>query len=117
MARSASRCAIASKNGCRIPAPAPWASTYNQRAPGGRISRPDTRGPPSPTVIVAGSLETSMELLQRAHEIGLLLEHRAERVVLQLFHARRRVRDRELPDVELGRHLAPREPHRHRRAG
>src|SRR5881409_1366224 len=36
-------------------------------APGGRISRPDTLAPPSPTVIVTGSLETSMELLQRAH--------------------------------------------------
>src|SRR6266576_7109039 len=108
---------MASRKGWRIPAPAPWASTYSRDAPGGRSSRPDTGPSPSPTVIATGSTEAGMELLERAHEIGLPLEYRAERVVLQLLHARRRVHDRELPDIELGRHLAPRERHRHRRAG
>src|SRR2546426_7273636 len=31
------------RNGCRIPAPAPWASTYRSRASGGRSSSADTR--------------------------------------------------------------------------
>src|SRR5207302_11007263 len=73
--------------------------------------------PPAPTLIATGSAEAGMQPLERAHEIGPLLEHRTERVVLQLLHARRRVHDRELPDVEFGRHLAPGERHRHRRAG
>src|SRR2546425_547779 len=57
-----------------------------------------------------------MELLERVDEIGLELEHRAQRVFPQLLHPSRRRLDRELLDVELRRHLAPLERHRHGRA-
>ena len=47
--RAASAPATASMNRCRIPAPAPWASTYSTRASGGRVRIPDTRPIRSPT--------------------------------------------------------------------
>src|SRR2546423_14112902 len=100
MLRSASRWAIASRNGCRIPAPAPCASTYSSRALSGRSNSPDTS--PNRT-----STEAIIELLERVEEIGLELEHRAERVFPQLLHPGRSGLDCELLDVELGRHLAP----------
>src|SRR6266536_5531479 len=115
MLRSASRWAIDSRKGCRIPAPAPCASTYSSRAPPGRSSSPDTSPARSPTTM-RSSTEAAMELLERCDEIGLELEHRAQRVVLQLLHPRRGGLDRELLDVELRGHLAPLERHRHRRA-
>src|SRR3989449_8321044 len=48
-----------------------------------------------------------MELLERLDEIGLELEHRAQRIFPQLLHPSRGRLDRELLDVELRRHLAP----------
>src|SRR5438067_10380350 len=114
MPRSASRCAIASRNACRIPAPAPWASTWSRRATSGRSSSADTLPTPSPTanvssfwleLVTLSSTEAVMELLERLHEIGLQLEHRAQRVFPQLLHSGRGRLDRELLDVELRRHL------------
>src|SRR5258707_767811 len=98
-----------------MPAPAPWASTYASRAPAGRSSRAPTR-PSSPTAR-SSSVDTGVELLQRAHEIRLLIEDGEERVRFELLHACRCSGERELPDVELGRHLAPGERHGYRRAG
>src|SRR2546426_10981355 len=116
MPRSASRCAIASRNGCRIPAPAPCASTYSTRAPSGRSNSPDTSPARSPTAIRT-STEAVMELLERVDEVGLELEHRAQWIFPQLLHPGRGGLDRELLDVELGCHLAPLERHRYGGAG
>src|SRR6266542_171499 len=93
---SASRWARTSRNGCRIPAPAPC----------GWSSSPDT----SPT---RTSAEAIIELLERVDEIGLELEHRTQRIFVQLLHPSRGRLDRELLDVELGCHLAPLQRHRH----
>src|SRR5438034_11011846 len=72
--------------------------------------------PRSPTAIRT-SAEAIIEKLERVDEIGLELEHRAQRIFPQLLHPSRGRLDRELLDVELRRHLAPLERHRHWRAG
>src|SRR5438094_4831055 len=105
-----------SRNGWRMPAPAPCASTYTARAPSGRSSSPDTSPAGSPTVN-RSSTDAVMELLERGDQVRLELEHPPQRVVLALLHQCRRVLDRELPDVELRRHVAPRERHGDRCAG
>src|SRR4029077_10538462 len=109
MLRSASRWAMDSRNACRIPAPAPCARTYSSRALSGRSNNPDT----SPT---RTSAEAIIEPLERVDEVGLELEHRAQWIFPQLLHPGRSGLDRELLDVELGRHLAPFERHRYGRA-
>src|SRR6266851_2384454 len=114
MARSPSRSAMRSRNGWRIPAPAPCASTYSACACSGRASRPDT-GPASSPTAIASSADTGMQLLQRVHEVRFQLEDRSERVVLAALYASGRRLDRELLDVELRGHFAPAERHRHRR--
>src|SRR3989475_5197087 len=63
--------------------------------------------PRSPTAIRT-SAEAIIEQLERVDEIGLELEHRAQRIFPQLLHPSRGRLDRELLDDELRRHLAPR---------
>src|ERR1043166_8927712 len=108
MPRSPSRCAIDSRNGCHIPAPAPCASTYTRRASGGRTTSAETSPIVSSTLkrsSVGGGMllvEAALQPGQRGHQVGLLIEHRRGRFVFGLLHPRGEGGDGDRGDARLG---------------
>src|SRR3989441_521665 len=62
-------------------------------------------------------VETAVQPGERGHQVGLVLEHRPQGVVLQLLHPRRDGPDRERADVQPRGHLAPGEGSGYRGAG
>src|SRR5882762_11342964 len=104
MPRPAKTSAACARKWCRIPAPAPCASTYSWRASCGRTSKPSSVFP-----------KAHIEPLQDVYQIGLGLEHRQNRIVFELPHALQRIGDREVAVVKLGVDLVPFDWHRHRR--
>src|ERR1041385_5503655 len=106
MPRAAKTSVAWARKWCRIPAPAPCASTYNRRASCGRTSKPSS--------VFANEV---VETLEHTHELGLCLEHFDDRVVAELLHPLQRIHDRPVAVVELAVHLVPFDGHRHRRTG
>src|SRR2546425_7780968 len=105
MPRPAKTSAACARKWCRIPAPAPCASTYSRRASCGRTSKPSSVFP-----------KALIESLQHVNQIGLGLEHSDDRIVAQLLHALQRIGDREVAVVQFAVHLVPFDRHRDRRA-
>src|SRR2546426_11249885 len=85
MPRPAKTSAACARKWCRIPAPAPCASTYSRRASCGRTSKPSSVFP-----------KALIEPLQYVHQIGLGLEHSHDRIVAEFLHALQRIGDREV---------------------
>src|SRR4029077_20739480 len=104
MPRPAKASAACARKWCRIPAPAPCASTYSRRASCGRTS--------SASSVFANEL---VKTLENAHELGLCLEHFDDRIVAKLLHPLQSIRDRPVAVVELAVHLVPLDRHRYRR--
>src|SRR5882724_7589168 len=104
MPRAAKTSAACARKWCRIPAPAPCASTYSSRASCGRTS--------SASSVFAKEL---VEAFENAHELGLQLEDFDDGIVAQLLHPLQCVGDREIAVVELAVDLVPFDRHRHRR--
>src|SRR5882757_1787959 len=106
MPRPAKTSAACARKWCRIPAPAPCASTYSRRASCGRTS--------SASSVFANEL---VEPLEHAHELGLALEHFDDRIVTKLLHPLQRIHDRPVAVVKLAVDLIPLDRHRHRCTG
>src|SRR6267378_6472671 len=101
MPRPAKTSAACARKWCRIPPPAPCASTYNRRASCGRTSKPSS--------VFA---KAHIEPLQHVNQIGFGLEDRQNRIVSHLLHPLQRVADREIAVVKPGVHLVPSDRHR-----
>src|SRR5437016_2221061 len=126
--RLASSADIRSRNGCRMPAPAPWAITYSHRARGGSTRIAETRAMLRPMVNVSSrstagpgagrcyGVKAVLEALQRAGKIGPRVEYVAQRVGLEPLQAGQGGANGELLDIELGADFSPRQRHGDRRA-
>src|SRR5882672_4614327 len=106
MPRPAKTSAACARKWCRIPAPAPCASTYSSRASCGRTS--------SASSVFAKEL---VEAFENAHELGLRFEHFNDRIVAKLLHPLQRIPDRPVAVAQLRVHLVPLDRHRDGRAG
>src|SRR6266478_1735990 len=106
MPRAAKTSAACARKWCRIPAPAPCASTYSRRASCGRTS--------SASSVFANEL---VDPLENAHELGFGLEHFDDRIVTKLLHPLQRIHDRPVAVAQLRVHLVPLDRHRDGRAG
>src|SRR5260370_39267272 len=101
MPRAAKTSAACARKWCRMPAPAPCASTYSSRASCGRTNMPSS--------VFAKAL---VEAFKDAHELGLHVEDSDDRIGAELLHALQRVDDREVAVVQLGIDLIPFDRHR-----
>src|SRR6185295_3529444 len=106
MPRAAKTSAACARKWCRIPAPAPCASTYSRRASCGRTS--------SASSVFANEF---VEAFQDAHELGFGFEHFDHRIVAKLLHPLQRIHNRPVAVVELAIDLVPFDWHRDRRTG
>src|SRR6267378_3731584 len=101
MPRAAKTSAACARKWCRMPAPAPCASTYSSRASCGRTSIPSS--------VFAKAL---VEACEDAHELGLYVEDFDDRIVAELLHALQCVDNREVAVVQLAIDLIPFDRHR-----
>src|SRR5687768_6467654 len=89
---------------CRIPAPAPCASTYSQRAPAGTCSRPGSSSCSDGMVSVSNSIRVAslvcVQRLERAEQIRHGGQNGPNGILTQPLHATQRGSYGEAPDVE-----------------
>src|SRR6266576_6626658 len=100
MPRAAKTSAACARKWCRMPAPAPCASTYSRRASCGRTSMPSS--------VFAKAI---VQAFEDAHELGFHLEDFDAGIGAELLHALQRVDDREVAVVKLPAHLIPFDRH------
>src|SRR2546426_2856419 len=81
----ASRCETVSRNGCRIPAPAPCASTYRRRASAGRTRSAETSPVVSPTLTDRKSTRLNSSHLVISYAVFCLKKKKKESRIIHKY--------------------------------